>query len=227
MKPLRIVTDALICSALLVVAPRVVSALSDEQKRDIRTQIDRKFFHEEIAHDLAKKYGAGAVPFLLDMLEKERSPRVKGRICFYLGYFRDLRTVQPMFDLINRQLPKGMTRDELSSLRLTILGLGFTGFDDALDYLAKLASNEYWEARPVHPRVPGYGYDEATTRRELRQHATVALECAGNKKAIAILEKLKKGAAEDLTHMLDGALRQAKRRIKEGPPWTWPDSAVP
>jgi len=183
---------------------------------------------EEGAQKTAEKYGADAVPFLIEMLEGETPARTKGRIAYYLGKFRDARGFQAMIALIERPLPEVMTEDELHMIHFTIVALGFTGNDVALRYLQRLAGEEYWLSRAVHPRIPevkelpyyrNTGMDEQVTRRELRRYAVLALGLAGNEQAIEILEELKEGAVKDID--VGTWLREAKRRQKDGPPWTW------
>jgi len=194
----------------------------------------RRFATEEGAQQTAEKYGAAAVPFLIEMFQTQDAEvggARKSKIAFYLGKFRDTRAVQPMVDFIESPLPQEMTEDQLGAILGTMMGLGFIGDEVSLEYLKRLASEDYWLNRPVHPRVPEVsnnypyhregGMSEQDTRGKFREYALEGLGLAGNKKAIEILEELKEGAAKDMVGGVNVWLREAKRRRKDGPPWTW------
>ncbi len=191
------------------------SALSAADKAAMRSEMDVNEWREWEAEAFVEKYGADAVPVLIGMLqEKDVSPSAKGKAAFYLGKFRQPSAIKPIIALIESPLPEEIGTQEKPRLYGALLGLGFIGSDEALDYLKKLASDDYWLKRPERPRMPHTKMNEEQTRRELRTMTINSIGVAGNDKAIETLEELKRGAASDMADKVGKSIDHARRRQK-------------
>lgn len=204
-------------------ATRTPAGLSEDDVVAIREHMQVRGYLEQTAEAFAEKYGADAVPVLIAMLQEieeiskeyDTGGELKGKISFYLGKIGDPRALEPMVKIIEGPLPKALRdNDEFDAIYFTMYGLGYLGTDDALDYLKKLVSEDYWLKRPVQPRIPHYKYDEAKTRWYLRKTALFAISGGANEKAIKTLQELKSGAAADLAAKADKAINQAIMRQK-------------
>ena len=202
---------AIACCSAPVSGPE----LSDTALNAIRAEMDVHEWREWEAEAFVEKYGADAVPVLIGMLkEKGVSPFTKGKAAVYLGKFRQPSAVQPIIALIESPLSEEIDVQEKSRLYGALLGLGFIGSDEALDYLKKLAGDDYWLKRPERPRMTHTKMNEEQTRCELRTMTINSIGVAGNDKAIEILEELKRGAASDMADKVGKSIDHARRRQK-------------
>ena len=172
------------------------------------------FFSEIHAEAFVQKYGFGAVPVLIGLLQEDVVPRNKGRICFYLGKFRDARAVQPIIDLIEKAAGAPVGKDEQFMLRFAMHGLGFTGEKVALDFLRKLARNEYWDKFTFRPFGEKGSYATVEgCRKEMRRWALRGIGGSGTEYGLTLLRELKEGDAADLVKDVDCWIRECGDRI--------------
>lgn len=213
-------------ACMIVLTTRVVAmgdAPTSSTAELVRAEMIReggRFFDEESAEVFIKQYGKEAVAVEIAMLNEDISPYIKGKICFYLGKYLDdsgstHTAVRPIIRLIEKAADRPVGKGEEFMISFAMDGLGFTGDDEALAFLKKLASEEYWGKYLLQPfGNPGAQHGtEAKFLKSLRENALRGLGLAGKQKAIDILEDLRSGEASDLAPKVDIWINHAEKRI--------------
>ena len=187
---------------------------SSETVTLIRAEMLQRYFGETRAEKFFKERGPSAVPVLCAILREDISPRVKGKIAFYLGKSGDARGTKATIDLIERAKREPIGQDEEYMLEYAMLGLGFTREKKALALLEKASWEEFWEGTTGRSRS-GKGADQAieNRKRHLRRRAAFAISLAGNQEALGILTKMKASASADSIEHAETCIHECQRRI--------------
>ncbi|MBN2308639.1 MAG: hypothetical protein JXR94_06685 [Candidatus Hydrogenedentes bacterium] len=217
------------CVALLMAGPQ--PAASDRTSEEIRASMMEGFSAgagETAAEEFAADYGSVAVPVLIEMLgEQDELPvGVRARIAICLGKLGDPAAVQPLIDCIEQPVDVLEWR-EYKEFSCMITSLGFIGSDEALTYLAKLSTEEYWEKRaeeqggaPViwHDPDGQSVVDAERTRRSFRKCALMGLGVSGKPKARELLLELRQGATGQMLAEVDTEIERCGERERR---WRW------
>ena len=178
---------------------------------------------EKAAEDFVRHFGESGKPYLIELMKEDTEPGVKARVAFRLGKLGDPEGLQCMADFLERPLPDVLEGVAYTDVWCTMLGIGFLGSDEAIDYLARLATEDYWNDRlqktAEHPLVrlgrnPNLLDAERSINR-LRADAIMALGAAGNARAERALYELRgKADSPALVAEIDGKLLECQRRMR-------------
>jgi len=203
-------------------------AAGEEAPRSVREEIRAEMtspskypdraYSETDAEAFAEKYGKEATPVLLEMLKEDCSPRLKRKICFFLGKLEDSRAVQPMIDLFEASIKTEMDSETRRMMVFILRGLAYSGDSHAREFLKRCAGKDYWTALPVRPTVPEQHWNEGDTRKYLRKNAVISLGRFPDPAIVDTLEELKRTTVADdpyLCKKVDDSIKEARRRQEE------------
>ncbi|MBN2308367.1 MAG: hypothetical protein JXR94_05315 [Candidatus Hydrogenedentes bacterium] len=212
--------------ALAVVAlPVRVGAGADEA--EVRAALENRLAGqcgERQCEEFCAQYGDAALPVLVEAFRKPAGHGTKARLAFLLGKQGDPAGLKPMKDFLEAPFPAVLEGEGYADVWCTMMGIGFLGTADALDYLAKLATESYWlerfERDGVHPRIlyKGTSRDEAESLWRLRCDAILALGASGRPEARARLEQLKADCSHPrMVREIDGMIQECliRERVAE------------
>lgn len=162
----------LFCLAGLTAYGEAPSSLSKEEEGKIEQEIRNRGIHGELyAERFVKHYGQRAVPFLLELLEKDDEQlarKAKSKVCLYLGKLGDVKAVPAIIAFLKAPLPADFTLDCRNDLLTAGYGLAFLDSDDARTFLREAMTDEYWLSRADLPTSGERSLDLEENRRDIR-----------------------------------------------------------
>ena len=186
------------------------SAAEESPKIDIekikKEITESPFFGAKTADMFIKKYGSEAIPLLIDLLKGDLPPHFKGKVSYYLGRYKEARTIQPMIDLIEQTIKSPITSEGLDLLKFTMCGIGFTDRPEGYTYLIKLVNEEYWKNVTFVPYSAPEASDERNLKVYLRQWAVNGISCGDSQTSLTHLKDLQKNGPETLKKHIDSVI---------------------
>jgi len=166
----------------------VTNARAESQVRTFVTQN----FETGIPFDQAAALGSGAVPELLAMLEDAQLEPYWSNIVYTLGAIGDASAVQPLEEFLRTHQGQ-ISWNTFTALQGVPTALGFIGErgnTQALDLLAALADDTYWQ-QARFAVFDNVSVNDAVVRKSMMKSTIVALGYTGKKEAKGTLESLR------------------------------------
>jgi len=220
----------MVCSSSSLIVRPTAADLRSDVERQVR--MPRSRTPQEVKATM-EEWGNDAVPILLELLADPEFRQRGATIARFLGASGDESAVKPLMDEIEKLMSEDIiTHEELKLMSWAAYALGRLGTKEALDYLAKLAGAQYWEARSGPKKIATKDeFLSISMPGSWRRVPISALGRSSNPEAIALLERLEKELEiPALVKDAVGARKNVERRLRgEDPdrPVTGPMAPVP
>ncbi|MFA6241915.1 MAG: hypothetical protein WC655_13355 [Candidatus Hydrogenedentales bacterium] len=171
-------------------------------------QVAEKGANTAFGRRLASQYDVSILPLLLDVYDRDdlTSDQFCG-LSFWIGAYKEPSAVSALMFQIQKPMPEIMeNRAEFNRCRAPIMALQNSGSQEAIDFLAELATESYWMKRNEHPQVPFLRMDQGKFRGHVRNIAMNAIVCSGSDAAVQLLsagDRVPQDMRRDLPRMLD------------------------
>jgi hypothetical protein len=210
---------------LALAAERIMPSERPAGPMDVREFVRQVFIHG-VPYEEASRYGAAAIPVLLDMLKDPAERQHWANIAVTLAMSGDDRVVEPLISFIEMEDPRGLSRDHYAAKTSALMSLGYvinrTGNQQALDYLKQSVNPETWATK----RVGVAPFQSSITERnqDLSKHAILGLALSGRPEAAELLRTLQRPADNEtqrafqaqVSDLVSEALKENERIATQG-----------
>lgn len=167
---------------------------------DARDFVEKMVYYGGREKWFGQIFGPDAIAVLLSLLDTSAPERAqRNAAVFLMGYSGGPIAVPLMAYLHEPRSEIGL--DLFAAYQRACLALAATNDSAGLDFLAKMATDDYWASRPDRPVYIDYRSEndaEAKTRRFLRYQAFGALQSVKTTEARERVKHLRDGPARDL-----------------------------
>jgi hypothetical protein len=211
--------------AVTLVAATVMPQERPAPPMDVREFVRQIFIHG-VPFEEASRYGADAVPVLVEMLNDPAEQPYWANIVVVLGMTGEPEAVDPLIEFIEAGEAAGLSREHYTAKTSALMALGYiinaTGDEQALDYLRASVNPETWAAKDVG--VAPYQTSLVERDYDLSKFAILGLALSGHPEALEILRSLQQPAETEaqrafqaqVTDVLSGALEEHRKVSEEG-----------
>lgn len=194
--------------------------LTEDEIGEIDADLASRAWMEDRAERFAERFGARAVPHLLELLERSPEGIAKGKVCAYLAKIARPDGPAPeaaplVLKAISRVIDAGhtgaMTDAEWGVLQSAVSSIGFLGTTESVAYLRTLMTTEFWTQHYPNLSVPEL---KMTPEKAIRLFRGQAVQAVGLTYSPAVEEALsKKDFPADIPpHYVEEAVLQATKR---------------